>query len=292
AAAAAPFEASAAVERGNAAMNAGRNADAVELYDRAEKLGYDKFPLYANRGFIHMQENRFSAAVVDLKRAVELRPEDLHQRSIVASVLVNLDRKQEAREVLEAVIAAEPADVRTLIRVARVLHALGDLDRARPILDGIKGRTGSAVDQRNLHALIGDIALEEGRADAAVEAYDAAQAAGATHWTFSYNRARAKLAREDYEGSERDARLALKRRPDLAHLRAVLALSLAKLGKTDDALTELHAVLAVQRDAWATFYAARACEALDDRSRAADLLEELRAKPGLPRALLRQLTDS
>jgi tetratricopeptide (TPR) repeat protein len=72
-----------AVEDGNAgedALNKGDNATAIRLFTHAinsgQLAGDDKEFAYAERGKAYMADGNFTAAIADLKRAVQLKPDD------------------------------------------------------------------------------------------------------------------------------------------------------------------------------------------------------------------------
>jgi predicted Zn-dependent protease len=290
--AAADVEADGLFQRGNSAMNARRYADAVSAYDRAEQKGFTRFALYANRGFIHLQEGRYAAALLDIHKALEIEPDNLRQRAIGSYVLALLERNSEATSMINDVLRRDPTDSSALVWAVQALRTLGD-DRAVPLLELLKDKPGlSPSDQRNVRTMLADVALENGNAQEAVAGYVAAEREGVSHWSLYQNRARARLELEDTAGAELDIRRALVDRPDLPKLRALLALILIRGDRVDDGKRELDVVMAAPRDPWTDYYCARALDAVGDRAKADEAMDALRRRPGLPRALLRRLLDS
>jgi tetratricopeptide (TPR) repeat protein len=181
------------------------------------------------RGRGAFARNDYLAALEDLQRAAERKPEFPDIQNLIGLCLSMLGKPEEALEAFDRAIAVNPGYVEALLNRAITLNDLGRLDEARAsyeqagVADEEKssGRFSSLAAARlaNLHGGLGDAYLEAGAPDEAVAQF----------------------------------RRAVELRPQFLDIRTRLARTLIELGRTDEAKAELNAAL----DSNPSFAAAR-----------------------------------
>jgi tetratricopeptide (TPR) repeat protein len=88
-------------EQGNAALQAGRYAEAEKAYEKLRQLSPATAEIHANLGVIYFQEKKFGQAVVALRQALKLRPALPKAATLLAISLSELGRYKEALPGLE-----------------------------------------------------------------------------------------------------------------------------------------------------------------------------------------------
>lgn len=88
-------------EQGNAALQAGRYAEAEKAYEKLRQLSPPTAEINANLGVIYFQEKKFGEAVVALRQALKLKPALPKAATLLAISLSELGRYKEALPGLE-----------------------------------------------------------------------------------------------------------------------------------------------------------------------------------------------
>jgi len=152
-----------------------RIAGAVLLTGLALLAGCERFTSDETRmarAGTSLQEGKYQAALVDLRRVLDSSPENLDAQLLLVDVLIALGDNGAAREQLEQAIAAGAPASATESRQIRVLLALADREASRKALAG--SRTLSAAQRA---AFEGRLHLLERRPQEAQDAFDRALAA-------------------------------------------------------------------------------------------------------------------
>jgi Tfp pilus assembly protein PilF len=116
----------------------GKPREALAAFDRAEKEGYNLYNLRFQRGLVLLKLGSLERAHEELLASLQLKP-DPKTRDLALLELGRLDirlgRKEEAAQVLEILVAADPhgAEGRYLLGMAYVMN--GDGKRALEVLD-------------------------------------------------------------------------------------------------------------------------------------------------------------
>ena len=123
-----------------------RHAEAVEVYDRAIELydaaGQDNWLLYFTRGISLERSGAWERSEADLRRALELRPDQPQVLNYLGYSLVELQVKlDEALDMIERAVAARPNDGYitdslgwVLYRLGRYEEAVGHMERATELM--------------------------------------------------------------------------------------------------------------------------------------------------------------
>lgn len=98
-------------------------------------------PARANMGIIYHFRGRFAQAIVEFRLAMELDPEFGHiAQGNLANTYYLLGRYDEARQVLEDLVARHPDYAEARLIFARILAAQGELDEAIGLLETVRRR--------------------------------------------------------------------------------------------------------------------------------------------------------
>ena len=169
-------------------QEAGRLAEAAELYRKALDLRHDFLPALVHQGETLIAANRLDEAETVLREALTVLPGNAAARAALGEIALSRQRYQEAADHLEAALAAVPEANRLHHPLGMAYRGLGDLDAARRHL-GMAGTVGikppdpllDEMEQlrrgERVHLLRGRVALRAGRpADAAAELRKAVEA--------------------------------------------------------------------------------------------------------------------
>jgi tetratricopeptide (TPR) repeat protein len=263
----------------------GNGAKADELIREATERSPDNPRVHLVLAAYHVRQGEMVEALAAVEKAAELAPDDRNVQIQKAEVLVDLgalekseEYNQKARAILDEVLAAEPSNPDALLVDAKYKVAQKDLE-------GAEQQLRAAVDSRpnwgKAYQLLGVILAaqndytgarnELGRAleiDSTLS--DAKLALAQVHfnlgeWDYCINRAREYLTEVP---GDRRARL-------------VLAQSLVRLGKIDEAEADLESIPEAERDGEILFALGRIEQMRGHDERARELLLQANAEmPG------------
>ncbi|HEX7241539.1 MAG TPA: tetratricopeptide repeat protein, partial [Longimicrobiaceae bacterium] len=180
---------------GNTLLELGMTEEAVACYGRALELRPDYPEALNNLGAAHRARRDFRAAVPLLKRALELRPGYADALHNLALAFPQAEDAAEAEALLRDALARDPASaqVRAILAVA-LQEAARFPEAAELALEVVE----SGAEIADAWVVLGICAMEEGRAGAALRAYDRALEIDPRSPTARWNRALALLATGDY----------------------------------------------------------------------------------------------
>ncbi len=206
---------------------AGRIADAAELYRRALALNPDLADAHNNLGIALAAQGRADAAVAHYERAIALNPSDASAHNNLGVTLADLARNNEAIAHYERAVGLKPDYASAHHNLGMALAAQGRQEeavahyrRAVAIQPGhadahnnlgvalaALGKTGEAVahyeralalrpDLADIHNNLGVALVEQGRVDEALPHYAAALALNPANVEAHFNRAELKTFRQ------------------------------------------------------------------------------------------------
>ena len=154
---------------GQALMSQGRLDETLELYRRsAESDSLDPRASYLHARAL-LASDRPQDAASELKRANRLDPDNQLVRLMLGRLLLALGDASGAVAVLEPFAAAAGAREAEHLALARAHALLGDLDRARDVVESALEKHGETAE---LLTLLGSIQFDRGEIDLALASYE------------------------------------------------------------------------------------------------------------------------
>ena len=93
---------------GRALLRNGEHEAALRAFLRELEINPDEFDTNLQVGELKKRDQQFDDARIYIERALRMRPDDAVARFALSGVYVSLGKNEEARQLLEAVVAAEP----------------------------------------------------------------------------------------------------------------------------------------------------------------------------------------
>jgi tetratricopeptide (TPR) repeat protein len=120
------FFRSSPIEKGREAYQAGRYADAQQIFQKEvdDDVANATAAFYLAR--IHRRERRYAEAAKVLRRAVDERPQDAGLREEFGHVFMDLNQPAAAARRYQEAVEIEPENARTWVWLVRALRAAGD----------------------------------------------------------------------------------------------------------------------------------------------------------------------
>ena len=120
------FFRSSAIEKGREAYQAGRYADAQQIFQKEvdDDVANATAAFYLAR--IHRRERRYGEAAKVLRRAVDERPQDAGLREEFGHLFMDLNQPAAAARRYQEAVDIEPENARTWVWLVRALRAAGD----------------------------------------------------------------------------------------------------------------------------------------------------------------------
>ena len=97
-----------------------KSQDALKAAEAALKTNPNNPDYIYLRGAVEMSLQRYSAAETDLRKALELSPRHTGAMSDLAVLLMNVNKKDEARRLLEQVLQINPQDKNAAANLERL----------------------------------------------------------------------------------------------------------------------------------------------------------------------------
>ena len=217
---------------------------ALQQYEKGQSLGTPNVDLLVGAAISEASLGRWDAAVERLKQAARLDPRSVLPLRRLGDTLISTRRYKEAREVLDRALALAPSHLASIHSKASTFLGEGDLKGAQDTLQAASRAVGP-TELAAYFATYEDLVwvLDEKQRDLVLRlppsAFDDDPATWALCMTQVYalkndvanTRRYAELARAAYEAQLRDT-------PDNNQQHSLLGLSLAYLGRKEDAIRE------------------------------------------------------
>jgi tetratricopeptide (TPR) repeat protein len=238
---------------GNFYQRQGRKDDARKLYDgflennpdtivlepelKTLKAGQKPAPILAtaidgvaesffNIASLLAREQILDTAMVFERIAIDLKPDYPIAQTLLAELLVNQNRTQDAIAVYRAIPAGSPFGWEARIDEARALDELGQTDEALKLLDGM---IAERADRYDAAATKGNILRSHEKFAEAAQAYDVAVSRipelKRRHWSLLYFRGIARERSKQWPLAEADFKKALELEPEQPYVMNYLAYS-------------------------------------------------------------------
>ena len=126
-----PNDLEALVNSGIAATRLDQFPEAQASLDRAIVLAPDSAPAFAHRCVLRLRLKALESAAADCRRAVELEPRDENSRLNLGAALAMGQHREEALQVIDALLARNPSRDEAQLNRAIILNQLGRPEEAR-----------------------------------------------------------------------------------------------------------------------------------------------------------------
>jgi len=235
----------------------GNDAQAEELIVRATDARPDEPRTHLILSSWHGRKGDLEAALAAAEKARQADPESDQAKLRVAEVLVELGYRERERErersteriargrgIVEAMLAKEPSHGGALFVKAKLDLAEGDVDEA---VQALRSAIDARPDWAQAHFVLGTaLAVQGDRTAARTELARALEIdAGLLEARKVLAQVHAGLGEHEYAVEE--GRRFLRERPDDAGTRILMAQSLVRLGRLEEALAELESIPEEQR---------------------------------------------
>jgi tetratricopeptide (TPR) repeat protein len=194
---------------------AGRLADAEEIYRRVLAASPDDFDCLHSLGVIFLQRGDYARAATQIEAALKQNPTNVFALNNRGSALQKLDRFDQALASYEQAIALQPDYVGALLNRANLLKELKRFAEALAAYDRV---LAVAPDSFAAHANRGDVLNELKQFDAALASCDRALALRPDMAELHANRGNALWGLKRYEEAMQSYDRALTLRPDMAEV--------------------------------------------------------------------------
>lgn len=185
---------------GRAYVSEERFREALPMLQKALEIKPGDGSLYGLIGYCYMVEGRYAVALDSYRMAIILQPESLDWQKGKLSCLVNLGFRQEAVGLLYELIAEEPDSSEYWTWQTNMFQQMDNTEMAAANLEIIR-----EIGQANAPTLaqLGDIYINVGLPELAVERYQEALESGRIDFRRIRNALRILVAREEYDEAEK-----------------------------------------------------------------------------------------
>jgi Flp pilus assembly protein TadD len=194
---------------GLALVRSNHAAQAQEVFARLVAEHGDSAEVNVILGQAHAQQGDFDAAILALRRALQLKPEVAEANAALGVIYLKRGQLAEAEQALRAELRVRPADLSSESNLATVLDLEGRPEEAISLLRSVLKSKPSFKDALYL---LGKILLAKGESGLAVEQLEAAARLSPEDANVRYQLGKAyqKLGRQDQAQREFEAFRALK----------------------------------------------------------------------------------
>jgi Flp pilus assembly protein TadD len=146
-----------------------RDADAIAAYDRGLQTLPDDVRLLYARALLNDDLGHVDAAVRDLRRVLELKPDDANAMNALGYTLADrTDHKAEALELIQKALTLKPGEPAIIDSLGWVQYRMGNLDEA---LEQLRLAYGKQPDAE-IAAHLGEVLWVSGQKDEARRVWD------------------------------------------------------------------------------------------------------------------------
>lgn len=140
---------------GFALMEADRNGEARQAYERALKISETQPRALANLGYLDLRENRPAEAKAHFEAALKADPSSAAAANGLGKILWDEGKADEAKAIFESILAVNPNELDAMGNLAQILLAQRDALSAEPYFRrAVAIRPGDAGMQRGLGACL------------------------------------------------------------------------------------------------------------------------------------------
>lgn len=232
-------------------LNEANRYFAAEDYDKAEveyKNAFQADPNNADAigrlGVIYLEQGRMAQALPYLRRAVELKPEQLEARLKLGMLQLGMARPQEAREAAEYVLTRKPTDPEAPLLLAESSKP----EEAAAARDFLRALAAPAPTSAPVLVGLGMLDLRGGNATGAKVLFDQAQTLDPKYGPASAALGRFHLTQRNTADAEKSLQQAAEISPQRSSARLQFAQFLIQTGKLDAAKKFLEEVTAKAPD--------------------------------------------
>lgn len=127
---------------------------------------------YLDVAELYYAQGQFRAAVIEAQNALQVMPGHSDTRRFVSRLYIDLGNLAQAQEVLNGLLAENPADIEAAMMLAETYLGTGEQNQAMELLEGLETSTNEQATQKNW--LLGNVYARNNNATAAYEAMQAA----------------------------------------------------------------------------------------------------------------------
>jgi len=277
---------------GTAQFNGGRTDEAVASFQRALDVNSRQAQSHYNLGVIAVSRGDSESAIQHYRDTVRLQPRFPRAHNNLAVLLIRTGDQVGAEGQLREALRHDPAFTPARRNLASLLVEMGRSSEALPHIAQLLEKEGNLPADQALH---GKALLGTGETTAAIAVLQRALAAGADPLETRLNLGAAELVNGEPAVALRQFEQVIAEAPTLAWARTMAGVTLAEMGRHEEARTRFEEALGLDpRAINARFGLAKAKVALGDPAGAVIELELVLAQmPGHARAqeLLRELRD-
>jgi tetratricopeptide (TPR) repeat protein len=237
-----PGHAEARANLGVALAKMGRTDEAIPELQKALLVDPDSALTHANLG-LALRVRDPGAALLHMRRAVELKPDFVDARLNLGAALLEAGQRREAQAMFEAALALDPASATTRFRLGSILLERGHPEEAMAPLAAALRLDASLSEARNS---LGVAALRTGRVDEAIARFREMLRESPRQAEAEANLG-AALARKGLAAeAEPHLRESLRLLPDQKSAHTTLGALLARQGKLQEAVPHFAAAVAAE----------------------------------------------
>lgn len=255
----------------------GNDEAADELIERATVARPDDVGPFLVLSALRGERGDYEGALVAADRATEIDPENTTARMRRAEALLEIavrgdqpERMDEAREIVEATVAAEPSNAEAHFVHGKIRMQDGDTEAAT---QSLRAAIDTRPDWPEAHYLLGSVLMMSGERTAARTEFARTLELDANRLEARAALARVHAALGEHEYAVEEGRRYLASRPDGVETRIVVAQSLLSMNQTQAALEIISNVAEEDRDGRVHFALGRIKLGQGDRESARSHLE-------------------
>ena len=223
----------------------GRTDEAIDWYRKALASCVDYADTHLRLARLYLDSQDYDNSITEADRELERSPGAWPAHYILGESYRRVGKTAPAEKHLVEADSMEPGNRDIMSALARLYFTTERFDDASRIADQLESKFPDYVP---LARLIGDIRYETGDFARAIRAYERFVYSGQVDEDIWNNMGNSYFKLEQYEDAERCYRSALASRPDMALAMRNLGISLARAGKTNEAVDKLASFLELAPD--------------------------------------------
>jgi len=210
--------------------------------------------LALNKAVFSRLAGLFDQAISECKKAIEIFPENVVPKVILANTYLSTNRNEEAIAVYSEIIKDKPDEAASVyqdmlsidgtvsgsLALAGILAKQGDTDKAAKMIEDV-----ILLDPGNLVArnLLGEMSLADGDYEKAENEFSKMIELRSNSFEGHYNMARVRFARGDFDKCIEHCKEALITRPEDVRIHNILGMAYMRKGMLNDAVIEFNKII-------------------------------------------------